>query len=219
MRYSLKHKQKTHGRIVAKASRMFREKGYAACGIDDIMHAAKLTPGGFYAHFDGKDELFAEALTYCKTDAVRAIASFVKAGRDPLHTWIDYYLNRNHLEMPSTGCPLPTLAGEIARQPAKVRRAFTETIRAYIVTIGAMSPRKPGVHRSDDAIATICILAGAVLISRAVNDRRLSDRILASATRRVLEPVNGTARFAKANRAEPGSRRKTVRRSTARQRP
>jgi TetR/AcrR family transcriptional repressor of nem operon len=183
MRYSLKHKQKTHSRIVARASRMFREKGYAACGIDDVMHAAQLTPGGFYAHFSGKDELFTEALAYCKTDAVRAIASFVKTGRDPLHTWIGSYLNRNHLDTPSTGCPLPTLAGEIARQPAKVRRAFTETIRAYIVTIGAMSERKPGVHRSDDAIATICMLAGAVLIARGVNDRRLSDRILATANR------------------------------------
>jgi TetR/AcrR family transcriptional repressor of nem operon len=212
MRYSVKHKQKTHARIVAKASRMFREKGYAACGIDDIMHAAKLTPGGFYAHFDGKDELFAEALTYCKTDAVRAIASFVKAGRDPLNTWIDDYLNRDHLETPSTGCPLPTLAGEIARQPAKVRRAFTETIRAYIVTIGAMNPRKPGAHRSDDAIATICILAGAVLIARAVNDRRLSDRILASAARRVLEPGDAMAHSRKAARASnPGRRRSAPR--------
>jgi TetR/AcrR family transcriptional repressor of nem operon len=216
MRYSLKHKQKTHARIVARASRMFREKGYAACGIDDIMHAAKLTPGGFYAHFDGKDELFTEALIYCKTDAVRAIESAVKAGRDPLHTWIDYYLNRNHLESPSTGCPLPTLAGEIARQPAKVRRAFTEIIRAYIVTIGAMSPRKPGLHRSDDAIATICILAGAVLISRAVSDKRLSDRILASMTRRILESEASLARPAKPILPQTASRRPPSRRRAAR---
>jgi TetR/AcrR family transcriptional repressor of nem operon len=189
MRYSARHKQKTHDRIVAKAARLFREEGYTRCGVDAVMRAARLTPGGFYAHFRDKDALLAEALGHCRTDAARFIASAIADGQDPLMAWIDAYLNPEHLAAPGTGCPLPTLAGEIARQPAKVRRVFTKTVRAYIATLGALHPRRHGSRRSDAAIATIASLAGAVLLARAVDDPELSDRILRVVRDRSLPPV------------------------------
>lgn len=197
MRYSAKHKQKTHARIVAQAARLFREDGYTGCGVDSVMRAANLTPGGFYSHFHGKDALLSEALTHCRTDAARFIASAIAAGRDPLIAWVDAYLNREHLAAPGTGCPLPTLAAEIARQPAKVRRVFTNTLRAYIATLGALHPRKRGSRRSDEAIVTIATLAGAVLLARAVEDGELSDRIL-SVIRERLAPSVPPRRIRKA---------------------
>ncbi len=189
MRYSAKHKQKTHERIVTKAARLFREAGYTGCGVDSVMRAARLTPGGFYAHFRDKEALLTEALTHCRTDAARFIAAAIDDGRDPLVAWVEAYLNREHLDAPGTGCPLPTLAGEIARQPAKVRRVFTKTLRAYIATLGALHPRKRGSRRSDEAIVTIATLAGAVLLARAVEDGDLSERILSVIHQRVAPGV------------------------------
>src|SRR6267143_3821550 len=63
MRHSKAEKAKTHKRIVAIASKRFREKGLAGIGIADLMKEAGLTVGGFYKHFDSRDALVAEALS------------------------------------------------------------------------------------------------------------------------------------------------------------
>ena len=53
-------KARTRAEIVEHAARLFRLRGYAGTNIDDIMLAAGLTRGAFYAHFTSKDDLFAE---------------------------------------------------------------------------------------------------------------------------------------------------------------
>src|ERR1700730_19262177 len=62
MRHSKAEKAKTHKRIVAIASRRFREEGLAGIGIADLIKAAGLTVGGFYKHFKSRDGLVAEAV-------------------------------------------------------------------------------------------------------------------------------------------------------------
>ena len=62
MRYPARHKTETRKRIVAAAAEQFRQRGLAAVSVADVMAAAGLTHGGFYAHFASKDELIAEAL-------------------------------------------------------------------------------------------------------------------------------------------------------------
>ena len=51
----------TRRRIVKTASAEFRRNGIHATGLSDVMAAAGLTHGGFYRHFDSKDDLVAEA--------------------------------------------------------------------------------------------------------------------------------------------------------------
>jgi len=48
MGHSKAEKAKTHKRIVAVASKRFREEGLAGIGIADLMREAGLTVGGFY---------------------------------------------------------------------------------------------------------------------------------------------------------------------------
>src|SRR3984893_18539739 len=62
VRHSKAEKAKTHKRIVAIASRRFREEGLAGIGIADLMKEAGLTVGGFYKHFNSRDALVAEAV-------------------------------------------------------------------------------------------------------------------------------------------------------------
>ena len=61
MGHSKAEKTKTHKRIVAIASKNFREEGLAGIGIAELMKEAGLTAGGFYKHFDSRDDLMAEA--------------------------------------------------------------------------------------------------------------------------------------------------------------
>jgi hypothetical protein len=60
--HSKAEKVKTHKRIVAIASKRFREEGLAGVGIAELMKQAGLTVGGFYKHFASRDDLVAEAL-------------------------------------------------------------------------------------------------------------------------------------------------------------
>src|ERR1700722_6014302 len=62
MPYSLKHKQETRERIVKSARRLFNRRGFTEVTIDQIMKHAGLTRGGFYKHFDTKEQLYADAV-------------------------------------------------------------------------------------------------------------------------------------------------------------
>ena len=59
MGYSSDHKDRTRERVVTAAGRLFRRYGYNGVGIDEIMAAAGLTRGGFYAHLKSKRDRFA----------------------------------------------------------------------------------------------------------------------------------------------------------------
>jgi TetR/AcrR family transcriptional repressor of nem operon len=62
MRMSQEEKEKSHGRIVASASRLLRERGLAGASVGDVMKAAGMTHGGFYKHFDSKEVLVEAAM-------------------------------------------------------------------------------------------------------------------------------------------------------------
>src|SRR6266545_4963319 len=62
MRYELEHKTRTRDRIVRNAARKLRAEGLSGPGVASVMKAAGLTVGGFYKHFQSKDELLAESI-------------------------------------------------------------------------------------------------------------------------------------------------------------
>jgi TetR/AcrR family transcriptional regulator, transcriptional repressor for nem operon len=199
MRYTSNHKQKTHERIVAEASRLFREEGYKGASVDAVMQAAELTPGGFYAHFEDKDALLAEVLDACILRKNRRLSADAEITADSFREWVEYYLSRDHLDEPGNSCPLTTLTAEVARQPKKVRKAFTQAMRTRLAEIARAAPGETDAERSENAIAALASLMGAVMLARAVSDPELSDQIL-RVVRNSISPRT----------EEPGERRQTV---------
>ena len=61
MRVSKEQAAANRERIVEEAARLFRERGFDGIGVAELMNSAGLTHGGFYGHFDSKDQLMAEA--------------------------------------------------------------------------------------------------------------------------------------------------------------
>ena len=62
MGYSQEHVASTRQRILDEAGRLMRKHGQAGVSINQIMEAADLTHGGFYAHFKSKKELLGQAV-------------------------------------------------------------------------------------------------------------------------------------------------------------
>jgi TetR/AcrR family transcriptional regulator, transcriptional repressor for nem operon len=62
MRYRPGHKAEIHQRIVKDASQRVRAKGLQGAAVATVMRDSGLTHGGFYKHFESKDELLIESL-------------------------------------------------------------------------------------------------------------------------------------------------------------
>jgi TetR/AcrR family transcriptional repressor of nem operon len=179
MGHSKAQKTKTHKRIVSIASKRFREKGLSGLGIAELMKEAGLTVGGFYKHFDSRDDLVAEAVTSAFGGWKRRVDA-AKAGGPPvsLSKLIDDYLNEAHRDNPGTGCAFSALAPEIARSDKKTRAVTSEQVRNDIQLIATLLPGEDECTARLQAILTFSALVGAMSLARAVSDETLSREIL-----------------------------------------
>ena len=183
-------KEVTHERIVETAARAIRRSGYDGTGVAEIMKEAGLTHGGFYAHFDSREEMLAEAADRAGADTV-AFLTRVAAKAPPkkaLEAILRTYLSKEHVESAETGCAVAALGSEMPRQPAKVRRAATRRIKEMIDLVARQSPDwgQPGAH--ERALVILSTAVGALVLARAVDDPKLSD-VLREAALNHLTPT------------------------------
>ncbi|HKH49671.1 MAG TPA: TetR/AcrR family transcriptional regulator [Thermoanaerobaculia bacterium] len=188
MRYGAEHKQRTRRRIVEAGARRFRESGYRAAGVDQVMKDAGLTAGGFYAHFSSKEALLAETLGLSLEEVRSRLLGGLEEleGVEWLQAVVRRYLSRSHRDQPGAGCPLPTLGSEIAREGEGPRLALQSYLQQIVAELAPRTPAAPGLDPEDRVLATAALLAGALMLARAVPDEALSDRILRAARRLAL---------------------------------
>jgi TetR/AcrR family transcriptional regulator, transcriptional repressor for nem operon len=175
----LSRKEATHERIVETAARAIRRSGYDGTGVAEIMKEAGLTHGGFYAHFDSRDGMLAEAADRAGADTVAFLTRVAAevAPKKALEAMLRTYLSKEHVESAETGCAVAALGSEMPRQPANVRRAATRRIKEMIDLVARQSPDwgQPGAH--ERALVTVATALGALVLARAVDDPKLSDAV------------------------------------------
>ena len=183
MRYSRQHKDETHNRLLKKAAEEFRRNGVQGTGIAPLMGKLGLTHGGFYAHFDSKNELIAQATGPMFEDdlAGRMFAAAEAAPKGKaVRAVVNHYLSPQHRDSPE-GCPLAGLAGEMARQPKPVRNAYIGAMDDRLKRIAALLPDDDEKVRLDQARLLMAGMAGTMMIARAMTDRDVSDHFLEQA--------------------------------------
>lgn len=188
-RYEKGHKDETRRHILDVASTQFRESGIAAVGLAGIMSEAGLTNGAFYTHFASKEELVREVLS----EALNRREERHKANLEngvALEATIRDYLSTRHRDHAGAGCPTAALVAEIARHPKATREAFTGKMSDLIALMAEQIRQGSAEERRRKAIAIYSIMVGALQLSRAVNDRRLSDEILENAVKTAVAIAN-----------------------------
>lgn len=187
---TVSRKEATHERIVDVASRAIRRSGYSGIGVADIMKEAGLTHGGFYAHFDSRDALLAEAGDRAGAQAVAGAAQLTAAAPpgQALHALMQAYLSPQHIEAIETGCPVSALGCEMPRQAPEVRRAATIHIKEMIDLFARQLPNWGQPQAHEQAMALLCSVIGTTMIARAVDDPEFS-RALCAATLNQLKPA------------------------------
>lgn len=179
-RYDGERKKQTRDKIVRATARRIRRQGIHASGVAGLMADAGLTVGGFYAHFQSKDELIKEAV-------IQALAETPGAGPlegrpFDLSAFIKTYLSEDHRDHPEGGCPIAALLPELLRQPEESRDAFVRRGEVMIDRIVEAMPRTmPPDERWRRAVLLFSTMLGALQMSRFVLDRSKSDRILQAA--------------------------------------
>jgi TetR/AcrR family transcriptional repressor of nem operon len=182
MRYNSEHKAQTRARILEAAATSLRGQGVAATGVASVMGEANLTHGGFYAHFGSKDELVSAAIGQAFDDRYRDFLTHLD-GPDPkaaLGCFIDSYLSQAHARTPEQGCPLPSLAGEVARMPDPVRLAMAEGMERLIDGIAKLLAGIGVDEARFQATSMMSEMAGALMLAGMVPDPARRADILAT---------------------------------------
>ena len=181
-------KETTHERIVEAAARAIRRSGYGGMGVADIMKDAGLTHGGFYAHFDSREAMLAEAADRAGADTVATMTRVANAAPpdQALQAIIRAYLSRAHVDDVETGCAVAALGSAWPRPGPPGPRAATRRIKEMIDLVGRQSPDwgQPGAH--ERALVTVATAVGALVLARAVDDPKLSDAVREAALNQLI---------------------------------
>ncbi|QWK79825.1 TetR/AcrR family transcriptional regulator [Ochrobactrum sp. BTU1] len=170
MKVSREQMAENRRRILDVASRLFKDKGFDAVSVAEVMKAAGLTHGGFYGHFTSKDDLVAQSLAHAlAADSV---------GNGEFSDFIRSYLAPRHRDNPGNGCPTAGLAAAIRHQTPAAKGAMTEGLRTQIARIEQALPDDGAVDKRRAAIGSWAAMIGAVILARAVDDPELSNEVL-----------------------------------------
>jgi TetR/AcrR family transcriptional regulator, transcriptional repressor for nem operon len=173
-------KAASHERIVKAASRRIRRDGIDSVSVSELMKQAGLTHGGFYRHFDSRDDLIAEATADALAQGSERVVEATKLDRSAaLAAIIDGYLSPLHRDKPETGCAVAALPTDIVRADRRAKAAYCRQVRTYIDLLADLTPD----HDADEAHLILAALVGALALARAVNERALSAEILERTTR------------------------------------
>jgi TetR/AcrR family transcriptional regulator, transcriptional repressor for nem operon len=188
MRVSREQATQNRQKILAAATRLFRERGISATGVDAISEDAGLTHGAIYSQFGSKEAIVAEAMREAQAGSRllwRRLADR-NGPRQAFAAIVAQYLSPAHRDAVGRGCIVASLGSEIAKQPERVRDSFTAELKEGLEYLADVMKGDDPSHQGDEAIEAFATMAGALMLARAVSDETLSRRILEVTARRVI---------------------------------
>ena len=177
----MEHKSRTRSRILAASDRLLKERGGEASSIDAVMKGAGLTVGGFYAHFESKDDLERETLLYgleASMDRLLVPLAGITDDREWVRALIHRYLRQVDEPDLARACPLTLLLPEVTRGGPAFQAAFSERTGSLLQRIAHRFPAIAGMSPREVAIAVFASCAGAVAFARTIPAPHARERVL-----------------------------------------
>lgn len=190
MRVSRAEAAQNRERVIDVAAKLFRERGFDGIGVADLMKAAGLTHGGFYGHFESKEDLMAQACARALEGSLAALHGVAERDEaNALAAIASTYLSPAHRDQTGEGCVMAALGAEAARHGSPVRKAFTQGVRSTIDVLTRLVPGASKRAKRKQALVTYSSMIGALILARAIDDPELSEEVLQS----VLASITETA--------------------------
>jgi TetR/AcrR family transcriptional repressor of nem operon len=185
--HSRAEKAQSRKRILAAAATRIRESGLDGISVGELMKSVNLTHGGFYGHFESRSHLITAALEQALAEGETASAAHTgERGSMTVKSIVNSYLSPAHRDHPSSGCAIPTLAGEVGRADPEVRAIMAQQLARSFEVLGE-ALGETGQDTEQFAVSAWSMMVGAMMISRVLADDPIADRVLAHARKSVLE--------------------------------
>jgi len=167
-----RHNAKVRTRILDVAGRHFRQNGFRGTRIDDVMQAAGLTRGAFYAHFVSKQALYVACLR--ESDPLLHLLKERSAATEDSQMLGASYLFQKMLEIGEDGVPTLLERGTETDTHAgpEVTEAFTTSLTKILEETGK------GADTPEHMTAKLCATLGALTLTRACRKGPVRDRII-----------------------------------------
>ncbi|MBE7187758.1 TetR/AcrR family transcriptional regulator, partial [Jatrophihabitans endophyticus] len=165
----------TRARIVEAASRLVFEHGVTRTGVEDVQREAGVSASQLYHYFGDKQTLMRAVIAH-QTAAVLAaqqpeldaLDSFESLGR-----WRDRLVTLQRSRHCAGGCPIGSIAAEIADDDADARADLVQSFEQWEAPIrsGLAAMRDRGTLRADAdtdrlALALLAALQGGLLLTQ-----------------------------------------------------
>ena len=190
-------KAASHDRILDIAAARIRRDGIDRLSVAELMKEAGLTHGGFYRHFDSREQLVAEATQRALSQgSAWTIASGKLGGQRGYTALVDGYLSTWHRDHPESGCGVAGVAADAARAGGPARGSYTRQVKECLAVIADLTGNPDRQAGKREAVLTLSALVGAISMARAVDDPDLSEQIMtnAAAALKTVHPELSAAR-------------------------
>jgi AcrR family transcriptional regulator len=169
----------TRDRIVAAAADLMCNRGVAATSTEDVQAAANVSSSQIYHYFADKRSLTRAVIEH-QTDAIVGRQETMLARLDTvdaLRTWAEFVVTLQRKRGYRGGCPLGTLASELAENDTDARedlaagyRRWNQAIRTGLAAMADRGEFQPGTDVDRLAIALLTALQGGLLLSKTLRD-------------------------------------------------
>jgi AcrR family transcriptional regulator len=170
--------RETRDRIVDTAAALVFERGVAGTTLDDVRAAAKVSKGQLYHYFADKDDIVHAVIDRSVELVIDAqprltnLTSWTAIG-----AWFDDLVRLQAERNAVGGCPIGSLAGELAETDEYARAALAAgydrweaPIRAGLEQMRAAGKLRPGADPSRLATATLASIQGGLVLTQTRRD-------------------------------------------------
>jgi len=164
----------TRTRILDTSAELFRQQGYSATGIKQIVTAAQAPFGSIYHFFPGgKEQLGAESIRISGALYEQLIPAVLDPAPDLVTGIRDFFAGAAaHLVETdyADACPIATVALEVSSTSEAMRQACADVFESWIAA-GAARHQREGItaeRARELAIGFLSALEGAFVLARAM---------------------------------------------------
>jgi TetR/AcrR family transcriptional regulator, transcriptional repressor for nem operon len=188
MRYPSQRKAETRHAVLKAAACELRERGFHGVGVDRLSAAAGVTSGAFYSHFASKEDALRSVIDANLGRTFDPRDGDLTTRRERLRAYLRSYISLEHRDAPGQGCVIPALSADVARSGRAVRKIYQARMIELIDKIALLLKGPPGA-RDKRAWSLLSMMAGAMLIARAMADRDQAAKVIDAALESALESV------------------------------
>jgi TetR/AcrR family transcriptional repressor of nem operon len=168
----------TKRRIVEAAAELIYAKGAERVSLDEVMEATGASRSQLYHYFENKDALVREVIEIQTNRILEANSEHLERldSFEALRVWRDAMIAANRAGGVG-GCPLGSLANELATHSEKARHQLDQSFAAWgaVIEKGLCLMRERGQIKASAnpkamAVALLAAIQGGILLSKTARD-------------------------------------------------